>query len=122
MRQLLGIVAGLVIPSVYPAFAESDPADEVLKELFPGRDLSKAKFKFVDQVNGFYAVGDSFESLRFGYVRTTNVVVVQQIRVDGVSQQALRYTGERMVLSFDKPIRSPCDLRGNKLAVMSWEK
>jgi hypothetical protein len=122
MGRILGVVGWMVILSSVPARADSDPTDGVLQKFFPGRDLSKARFKFVDEANGVYAVGDGFEVLRFGYVRTTNVIVVQQVRVEGVAQRAIRYTGERMVLSFDRPIRSPCDLRGNKIAVITTEK
>jgi len=123
MRRILGIMGWLVILGSTSARADTDPADEVLQKFFPGRDLSKAKLKFVDEANGMYAVGDDFKVLRFGYVRTTNAVVVLQVRDDrGVSQQAIRYTAERMVLSFTTPIRNPCDLKGNKIEVISPEK
>ena len=123
MRRLLGILACAVLFGEAPARGDTDPADVVLQKFVPGRDLSKAKVKFVDEANGMYAVGDSFEVLRFGYVRTTNVVVIQQIRdARGVPEQAIRYTADRMVLSFTKPIRNPCDLRGNQIWVISPEQ
>jgi hypothetical protein len=123
MRRVIGIVGCVLVLGLTPARADTDPTDEVLQKFFPGRDLSKAKLKFVDEANGMYAVGDDFEVLRFGYVRTTNAVVVQQVRdVRGVLERAFRYTADKMVLSFTTPIRNPCDLRGNKIWVISPEK
>jgi hypothetical protein len=119
MVRRLGLSLGLAISLCGGTVrADGDSTEEVLKRLFPDRDLSQAAVKVVNQADRCYIVADAFEILANGNVRVTNGVVMREISDPNLPNQPTRYSsieGARMVLKFKKPVKQLADLKGNAL-------
>lgn len=110
----IGLSVGLVIAlSSGMARADGDSTDEVLTRFFPGRDLSKAAVKIVDQEQRCYIVADTFEILANGTVQVTNGVVTRDISEPNQPSRYSSIEGARMVLKFKKPVKQLADVKGN---------
>jgi len=78
--------------------------------------MAKSALKIADYANGVYIVGESFEILKDGKIRARNAAAIRKLK--GEPNQAPRfssYEGSRMILTFEKPIKTLEDLKDNKL-------
>jgi hypothetical protein len=113
MVRRLGLSLGLAIAMCGSTAQAGESTDEVLKRLFPDRDLSKKVIKIVNIADRYYAVADSIEIMANGNVQFTNGAVIRNIGQAGEPPRYFLVEGARMVVKFRKPVKRLGDLAGN---------
>ena len=114
--SLAGVLIALFVST--PLRAVED-VDATLQKFFPDRDLTKTAVKLVDHAHGIYVVADSIDVMMNGAIRTTNTAIAYRFSQPDEAPAFIYFEGSRMILTYDKPIMSLKDLKGNRLRVIS---
>jgi hypothetical protein len=116
MLRRLGLALGLaVFMCGGTARADGESTDEVLKRVFPDRDLSNAAIKIVNHQHRYYIVADTAEILANGTVRVTNGVVTRHVSEPNEPLRGSSVEGTQLILKFEKPVKQLADLKNNAL-------